>query len=110
MATYSHMTVGDLITFLREQDPHATIRGLSDDAMSYRGYYEHVGIEPGETTVEALLTELERKVGTTMHGYKGGDFPFEDRCLVFVAYYGSTGDKLIGFDENLQAVTMEDTW
>lgn len=101
------MTVGSLRERLAELPDDLVIRGLSDEADSYRGYYEHVGIEPGETTVTKLSLELSSKVGTYMEGYKGGLWEFGDHCRVFVASHGTTGPELINITDDGAVMTQE---
>lgn len=108
--SYKAMTVGDLIDWLKTRHPNAVIPGLSADADSYRGYYEHVSIEPGDYVYAGdLLAHLESQVGTTMTGYKGGEYKFDLGCYVFVARYGCTGPFLAGFDD-LTPVVVEQGW
>ena len=95
--TYEQFTIGELIDRLEQMPRDETVPGLRAEADSYRGYYEHVAIAPG-TGVQAgtLLDLLRKKIGTMMHGYKGGDYMFDTGCRVFVANYGDTGPMLCG--------------
>ena len=115
MITYKQFTVGELIDALNEFDENRVIVGLTDYVESYRGYYQHVAIHPGEeTTVGYLISQLRGALGTTMHGYKGGEYPFNKDCLVFVAGYGDTGPGLAGFHsigpDLLMPIVIEEVW
>lgn len=108
---YAPMTVDALIAKLETMPSAAPLKGLSAEADSYRGYYNHVAIEPGAgTTAGELAEHLRRKLGTTMHGYKGGDYTFGGDCYVFVAEYGSTGYSLAGFTDEGEPVLLEDVY
>ena len=107
---YSHSRLSDLIARLADLPDGTIIRGLSAKHGSYRGYYEHIGIEPGETTATELHDALAAGLGTTMHGYKGGEYVVSGDCLVFVAHYGMTGDRLIHVGDDGGIITMEDAW
>lgn len=108
---YRPFEVGTLIEHLGDLPRERVIDGLDSDADSYRGYYNHVAIAPGRTTVGALLDELKSNVGTTMTGYKGGEYAFAEGCYVFVAPWGDCGPMLIGFtdgdDGSLRPVLCE---
>jgi len=108
MKTFGSMTVDMLIAELDRMSPEAPILGLSDDADSYRGYYEHVAIEPGEgTTAGSLSAYLKSRLGAPMYGYKGGDYTFDGDCYVFIASYGDTGPSLAGFTEDGEPIGFE---
>lgn len=68
---------------------------------SYRGYYEDLALgwqeQPGypEPTVGALLKTLKEQLGTTVHGYKGGDYTVDRRQWVYVANYSETSSTCI---------------
>ena len=75
--------------------------GLEPWLDSYRGYYEHVAMEDeGHTTGNQLAAMIRGRLGTTMHGYKGGDYLVHERCQVFLAGYGHTGPMLVGFTDD----------
>jgi hypothetical protein len=68
---------------------------------SYRGYYEDLalGWEPQhgypEPTVPMLLEVLKDQIGTTVHGWKGGDYIVSRDQILFVANPGETGSTVI---------------
>lgn len=108
MKTFRSMTVDMLIAELDRMSPEAPLAALSDKATSYRGYYEHVAIEPGEgTTAGSLSAYLKSRLGAPMYGYKGGDYTFDGDCYVFVAGYGETGPALAGFTEDGEPIGFE---
>jgi hypothetical protein len=78
---------------------------------SYRGYYEDLalGWEPQsnypEPTVPMLLEVLKGQLGTTVHGYKGGDYTVSRNQILFVANYGDTGSTcIVGVDSGYLTV------
>lgn len=63
---------------------------------SWRGVYAELAIDykvsDGEyTTVEMLLESLKEVVGSTLEGYKGGDFRMTKNTAVWIASCGSCG-------------------
>lgn len=111
MKKYESLTVDRLLAVLDALPADSVLQGLSREVDSYRGFYEHVAVEPGEgVTAGELAAELRAKIGTTMHGYKGGDFAFRGRCYVFVAGWGDTGPSLAGFTDDGEPVVFEQGW
>lgn len=104
----SQWTVHNLLAYLKDQPENAPI-SLSTDTGSYRGYYEHVYIAPGRSTVHDLYEEIVDRLWTLMYGYKGGEYVYDLDCLVFVADYGETGDMLMGFTEDRDPITEEES-
>ncbi len=101
------LNLGGLIDFLETLEPDTEIPlGLHID--SYRGYYDHVYIEEGQSTARDLAAYLNSQCGEVMYGYKGGDFTIRTNCLVFVASYGDTGPLLGLLDGEL--ITIEEVW
>jgi hypothetical protein len=92
-----HMNLGEVIDFLREQDPTTPVADGFGSAHSYRGHYERVSFSPlTNTTVGAMLAEAEKADGATFYGYKGGEYRMGRRTLCHVAEYGECpdGDEL----------------
>lgn len=109
MKLYEPMTIKDLIHALAAMEPDAPI-SLSTNIDSYRGRYKHVAIDPdGTTTAGELREALLEMQGTTMTGYKGGDFPVTEDCLVFLAGWGDLGPMLVDF-EGAEPVACEEAW
>lgn len=106
MKRVKRMTVGSLIEHLTTLDPRVKLQ-LSNDVDSYRGYYEHVAISPGEATAGELLKELKSRIGTVMYGYKGGEYRFTPHCDVYVAGYCDLGPAL-GIMDDGTLVLVED--
>jgi hypothetical protein len=66
---------------------------------SYRGYYDHLAIEPVDnpTTVGDFLKQAKAAVGKTFQGYKGGDYKMAGYTPVWVSPYGEvSGRRFIG--------------
>lgn len=85
------ITLGELISLLREQDPSRYIRfdfgtAVPTQCDSYRGSYDEIALGYrlsgydcnstglAEPKVKETLAELERAVGSTFTGWKGGDY------------------------------------
>ena len=100
MKVYTPYMLGDLLIEAKN-NPHFLYH-LEPYVDSYRGYYDHVAMEPAVGGISgALLHErLARLIGTTMQGYKGGDYLVHEGCQVFLAYYGETGPMLVGFTDD----------
>lgn len=113
---YRHMTLGEVIDYLRAAPSYSMVSGLSLDADSYRGYYERIAIDQGDwVRAHSLADYLDEKIDTTMTGYKGGEYPVTKQTLVHVAAYGYTGPMLVGFildgdDGDITPVLVEERW
>lgn len=112
------ITLGELIERLKfcEFDKYISFcfGGLKPGKVnSYRGYYDHVAIEPdGEfRTVQEFLLHLESIYNTVMTGYKGGDYLMDADTPVWVAKYGKTSStRVIGVEEtefDVKILTLE---
>lgn len=58
---------------------------------SYRGYYDHIAIEPKPnraTYLKDFIKALRERIGTTMHGWKGGEYEVTPATPVWVAESG----------------------
>lgn len=92
------ITVGHLIDVLALVPQYAwlTIQGVSGapfDVSSYRGYYDHLAIEytaDHRATVADFIRILRDAVGSTMEGYKGGDFTMTRQTPVWVSNWGTS--------------------
>lgn len=101
-AEAGQVTVGELIAKL-ESAPKKLAIILSDGNSpgvysSYRGYYDHIAIEPGDepTTVKDFLKATKEVVGKTYMGYKGGDYTMTKHTPVWVSAYGDyTGHGIV---------------
>ena len=91
------LTLGQFIAALKELPPAAMVSGLGD-LMSYRGYYCDLAFDPEtrEETVAALLARCQDAMGRTFEGYKGGDFLMGETTPLWVAPYGSSGERVMG--------------
>lgn len=107
---YRQFTLGTLREYLASLPADAPLAGLAPGLSSYRGFYEHVAIEPGHgTTAGQLLSTIEEELGGTMLGWGGGTYDIHEGCRVFVAQPGDTGPALVGFD-GPAPVLVEETW
>ncbi|WP_131722555.1 hypothetical protein [Mycolicibacterium conceptionense] len=105
-------TLGDLIDHLQVLG-NAKVRGLSDQLHSDRGDYERSAIAPGGTERASQLARMYMsRIGSTMTGWKGGDFPVRTDLLVMLGDFGNCGpcivDLIMGDDGVYEVVTAED--
>ena len=75
---------------------------------SYRGYYDDCAIgfkEEGLALVCDFTDYLLSKIGTTMTGYKGGDYKITKDRPLWAANYGYTGSTIItGVDVDIHTI------
>lgn len=105
----TQMTLGELINALEAMPEGAEVVNLRD-AHSYRGYYSDFALELHEGTRPAtdLLTECKAAMGQVFCGYKGGDFVMGALTPVWIASYGSYGEKLMNLHIGGAVETAED--
>lgn len=105
----TQMTLGRLIAALEEMQEGSEVANISD-AHSYRGYYTDLAFEQGHGTRPAigLLSECKNAMGRVFCGYKGGDFVMGELTPVWIAFYGSTGKKLIAINNDGTIETADD--
>jgi hypothetical protein len=76
--------------------------GLTPKSVdSYRGYYEDlaINVEPEHYSMRVgeFVDLLESRIGTTMTGYKGGDYTIGPRTRVWISnYYEASGALVTG--------------
>jgi hypothetical protein len=102
----TQMTIGKLIEALKAMPVGAQVSNLRFP-HSYRGYYSDLAfeLESGTRSVGDLLGDCTDAMGKVFIGYKGGDFVMGALTPVWVANYGSCGERLMSFDESGQAIT-----
>ena len=95
-----HLTLGQLIKKLESADAAAKV--VFDDGTSpsephsYRGYYSDLAFERGgETTVAPFLDCLRKILGSTLEGYKGGDFLMDGGTPLWVSNYGCSDEVAV---------------
>lgn len=90
-----------LINALKALPDDANFTNGFDEAMSYRGYYSELGLNPcGQAKASEMLKVLESAVGETFAGYKGGEYTMNDSTECYLASYGSCGDQIVGIQYN----------
>lgn len=103
----THLTLGRLIAAL-ESLPSDVVVGLSRP-HSYRGYYSDLAFQSDNTTTAEELLEVCREcVGVVFEGYKGGDFTMSEDTPLWIAHYGSCGERLMGINNDGTLVTLPD--
>jgi hypothetical protein len=91
------MYLKELIEWLEQQNPKATVHHGFGYPMSYRGYYDELAFDPvEETTFGDMLQHARSALGKTFTGYKGGDFKMTGDTRCWIAPYGRTTDDQIG--------------
>ena len=100
MKKYTKMTLGDLITALRELPEGAKVRGFGPSIHSYRGYYERNALEPETFEMDAERTAdiLSAQEGTLIHGWKGGEYYVSLTEGIYLADLGDVGPIFAGLE------------
>jgi len=91
---YEAVTIDALLEALKELPQNAFVTRGFANPHSYRGYYEELGVEPAESTIQHMVDVLEDALGTVYEGYKGGDFLMSGHTGVHFATYGNTGHPI----------------
>lgn len=102
----TQMTLGKLITRLETLSPETMI-GLSEP-HSYRGYYSDLAFEPAKSSIKDALVFCRSALGKVFEGYKGGDFQMGENTPVWVAHYGSCGQKIMSIQDDGTLELAED--
>ena len=107
----TQLTLGALIAALEKMPADAQVANLRDPD-SYRGYYDDLYFERHDGTRPAaeLLVECNAAMGQVFTGYKGGDFVMGALTPLWVASYGTTGDKLMALHAGGELETAPSEW
>lgn len=101
MQVYRIKTLSEIILELKLLPVGAYVQGINSSFIhSDRGYYERNAVEPGAGTriqAHALADSLERQIGCTMRGWKGGEYTISGAQPVAFAIEGDTGPYIAGF-------------
>lgn len=105
----TQMTLGKMIAALEAMPPDTFIDGIGTP-HSYRGYYSDLAFEslPNKTRVVDALAMCRGAMGQVFEGYKGGDFVMGALTPLWVADYGSCGQKIMGINANGSLETASD--
>lgn len=88
------MTLGDMIKELEQWDKSLVVKNGFGPPMSYRGYYDCVAFpKVANVTVREMLKHAKAALKDTFHGYKGGEYKFDENTPVFLAGYGECVDE-----------------
>jgi len=90
------MTLGKMIATLEKMPQDTLIDGISNP-HSYRGYYCDLAFSRTDkkTSVADALAMCRGAMGQFFVGYKGGDFAMGALTPLWIAHYGSCGDKIV---------------
>ncbi len=105
----TQLTLGALIAALEKMPADAQVANLRDPD-SYRGYYSDLYFERYDGTRPAaeLLAECKAAMGQVFTGYKGGDYVMGALTPLWLASYGSCGQKLMAVHAGGELETAED--
>jgi len=96
-----HVTLGQLIELVKGTTGlvRFTDGGGPGEEMSYRGYYSDLSFGEGPPAqAAAFLEQLQKALGATYEGYKGGDYVMGPETPLWRGIYGSTGDAIVSAD------------
>ena len=107
----TQITLGKLIATLEAMPEGSEVVNLHR-AHSYRGYYSDLAFQLGGGTRKAtdLLQECKAAMGQVFGGYKGGDFMMGALTPVWIAAYGSCGQKLMALHAGCEIETARDDY
>ena len=105
----SQVTLGGMIDALQSMPDTVQIGGLGD-LDSYRGYYSDLAFEPisGGKPAKEVLEICRAAMGKVFQGYKGGDFVMGALTPLWLADWGSCGEKIIAIHKDGTIETAED--
>lgn len=101
--SHNHLTFGELVTIIGKLPKESPLYASSNSYYpvlsihSYRGYYEDMEFDTGSTpvTVGEFLEMLLSNAGTTIEGYRGGEYIVDDRSYMWVGYEGGTARQAL---------------
>jgi hypothetical protein len=112
-AKAGQVTLGEMKALLESCDQTLPVRfecgGCPGDYMSYRGYYDMIAVDHGDTcTVAEFLAKTTEAIGKEFTGYKGGEFIMTKHTPVWVAEYGQSGGiGIVGIERTADAVILK---
>lgn len=87
------MKLGALIELLQKYPVSRKVRRGFGNPHSWRGSYDELAFEPiHDTTVGEMLEAAKSAVGTTYHGWKGGEYKMILDTYVNIDSVGSWSD------------------
>lgn len=107
----TQMTLGKLIERLEAMPPETMIDGFQEP-HSYRGYYSDLAFERSEQRITAskALEICKPCMGEVFEGYKGGDFQMGRITPIWMACYGSCGEKIMALRDDGTFELAEDKY
>lgn len=92
---YGNMTLGELIDWLKEQDPELVVKDGFGSPHSDRGSYAELAFSPKkEAKIGDMLSFAKSALGATFKGWKGGDFKMDEFTSVYIGEYGDCGEEI----------------
>lgn len=94
--TPRHLTLGEVIDRLEQEDPATRIAVGFHRPHSYRGYYDEVAFEVTTAiTIADMLNAARGALGATFQGWKGGDYTMSEHTAAWlVQEEGDCGENL----------------
>lgn len=105
--SFGTMSLGEVIDALDRAEPGAIVKydfcyTSPTTVASYRGWYDHLALGWQAATMDAasgtywplastILERLEKAVGETFEGYKGGSYEMDRDTPLWIANYSDTG-------------------
>lgn len=91
----ANKTLGELITWLEQQDPEMSVRHGFSTPHSDRGSYCDLAFHPEETTsIDQMLENARSALGATFTGWKGGEYKMGEYTDVLIGEYGNCGENI----------------
>lgn len=105
----TQLTLGEMIKTLEAMPADTMIDGI-DEPHSYRGYYSDLAFSRQDEKVRAAdaLAMCRGAMGQVFEGYRGGDFVMGALTPVWIAFYGSCGQKLMAINDDGSLIVADD--
>lgn len=105
------MYLGQLISWLEQQDQNLIVKDGFSTPHSDRGSYDELAFTPKEEAkICDMLDYAKFSMNKTFTGYKGGEFTMDEYSTVLIGEYGVCGEVITSFTLNYWLLTarMED--
>lgn len=91
----ANLTLGELIAWLKEQNPKRAVSNGFGGPHSDRGDYSNVAFSPvSQTTFGEMLRHAENALDKTFTGYKGGEFVMHYYVDALIGEWGECGENI----------------
>ena len=101
------MTLGKLLSVLKQCDLNDTVEGIRANGDSSRAYYTDFAFEPGTCTVEELISFIiNHVIDEKFYGYKGGEYLMDRDTVIHIAEYGYSGEPIVAAYKELSKLII----